>query len=49
MIILWASWCSPYIAEIPDFTKIYEKNKNNAKFFMTSVSLDSENGNWEKL
>ncbi|ACU64529.1 TlpA disulfide reductase family protein [Chitinophaga pinensis] len=47
MVILWASWCAPCIAEIPELQKIYTKYQANSKFRMLSVSLDAEEDKWK--
>ncbi len=46
MIILWASWCNPCIAEIHDLQAVYSKYGLNKNFKMVSVSLDRKKSDW---
>lgn len=46
MIILWASWCVPCLAEIPDLKKVFEKYKNDKRVHMVSVSIDAAEIKW---
>lgn len=41
LLIFWASWCIPCLAEIPALIKI-QSNYNNTKIKMISVSLDKD-------
>ncbi len=46
IINFWATWCKPCVAELPDFEKTYEEQKNN-NVEMILVSLDMPSM-WEK-
>lgn len=46
MIVLWASWCSPCIQEIPDIKKIFYKHKNDKRLNIVSISLDDNRDDW---
>jgi|GEM_PF-1556287 len=47
LIACWASWCSPYRAEIPDLKKIYDKYKQ-AGLGIVDISSDKEISSWKK-
>ncbi len=42
VINFWATWCGPCLAELPDFEKFYNENKN-PKIKLLLVSLDFSN------
>ncbi len=44
LIIFWASWCSPCIAEIPHLQNLYERYKDKVSF--VSLSVDENRSNW---
>jgi thiol-disulfide isomerase/thioredoxin len=44
LIIFWASWCGPCIAEIPHLQNLYEKYKDKVSF--VSLSVDENKSNW---
>ena len=39
LLQIWATWCAPCIAEIPEIKSIYDKYKNS-NFTIVSISLD---------
>lgn len=41
-INLWATWCPPCIAEMPDIHDLYEKMGDDVEFVMISVDEDQE-------
>ncbi|WP_353480782.1 TlpA disulfide reductase family protein [Haliscomenobacter sp.] len=47
LIDFWASWCAPCRKEHPNLINTYEQFKNK-NFEIISVSLDSENDNWQR-
>ena len=38
MINIWATWCPPCRAEIPEYEKLYEKNKNSKDVEIISIT-----------
>jgi thiol-disulfide isomerase/thioredoxin len=47
LIDFWASWCSPCIASIPEFKRIYDTYKDQG-FEIYAVSIDSNKDKWVK-
>lgn len=47
-IDVWATWCGPCIAEIPELKKLTEDYKNKDIVFV-SVSIDDNKNAWEKM
>lgn len=47
MIDFWASWCSPCIASMPEFKKLYKEYKDKG-FEIYAVSIDDKKENWLK-
>ena len=41
LLNFWATWCAPCVAEIPDFVKVYEANKDRG---FTIVGVLTEDG-----
>jgi len=46
-IDLWASWCKPCIAEIPNLHKLEKEYKDKNVVFV-SISLDADKSDWKK-
>jgi len=44
---VWASWCVPCRAEIPELIRLYEKYKNKG-FIIIGISLDDDKTKWLK-
>jgi thiol-disulfide isomerase/thioredoxin len=50
ILVFWASWCGPCLAEIPDLKKLYSGNMANKRINMVSISSDKDKNKWlEKL
>lgn len=45
---LWASWCSPCRAEIPNFKRLYSKYKDNDKIAFIGISVFDGEKEWRK-
>ena len=45
LIDFWASWCGPYIADIPKIKQVYEKYKDKG-LEVLSISMDYSNKSW---
>ena len=48
MVVLWASWCGPCRAEIPQLKKTYQKFAEQENLDLVSISVDDRKENWEK-
>ena len=46
-IDLWASWCSPCIAQIPDLKELEEEFKDKINF--VSIAWDDDYNSWKKM
>ena len=44
MINLWATWCGPCQAELPEFQKLYERVKDRPDVQVITFNIDSELG-----
>lgn len=47
-IDVWATWCGPCKAQIPNMAKLYEKVKNRSDIVLISVSVDQDRDAWLK-
>lgn len=47
MVVVWASWCGPCLAEIPDIKEVFEKYHNKG-LNVVSISIDEDKHSWEK-
>lgn len=45
IINFWASWCGPCKTEMPEFEKVYQKEKDNIEFLMINVTIDDTKEN----
>lgn len=43
-INVWATWCGPCQAELPNFQKLYEKTKQRTDLVVFSLNIDTETG-----
>lgn len=48
-INLWATWCAPCRAEMPNIQSLYNKMKDNEDLVFIMLSLDSNEGKVEKF
>ncbi|MPR31965.1 thioredoxin-like domain-containing protein [Salmonirosea aquatica] len=48
MVVLWASWCGPCRAEIPQLKKIYSEYADREGLHMVTISFDNRKKDWEK-
>jgi thiol-disulfide isomerase/thioredoxin len=47
-IDVWASWCGPCVANIPEWNDLVEKYSGNNEFQFLSVSIDDNVSDWAK-
>jgi len=45
---LWASWCKPCRAEIPNLKKIYQHYKNEDRFALISIAVSNGYNRWKQ-
>jgi len=45
-IDIWATWCGPCMAEMPNFEKLKEKYRGNDNIAFVSLSVDDKNDAW---
>lgn len=40
LLAFWGTWCSPYVAEVPNLKGIYDKYGNDPRFVMIGMAVD---------
>jgi thiol-disulfide isomerase/thioredoxin len=48
-IDVWATWCSPCVAEIPASKKLQQEFSNEEKIQFLNVSVDTKKSDWENF
>ena len=49
LLDFWATWCIPCIKDIPEITSLHDRYRDNDKFVLISISLDTDAERWKKF